>query len=35
HGYNQFISAAGTNWAAMALEMALPEPNNQTASGAP
>jgi ankyrin repeat protein/mono/diheme cytochrome c family protein len=25
HGYDQFISAAGTNWAAMALTMALPE----------
>jgi ankyrin repeat protein len=34
HGYNQFISAAGTNWAVMALEMALP-PNRETASGAP
>jgi N-acyl-D-amino-acid deacylase len=24
HGYDQFISAAGTNWAAMALTMSLP-----------
>ena len=25
HGHDQFISQAGTNWAAMALTMALPE----------
>ena len=25
HGYDQWISAAGTNWAAMALTLALPE----------
>jgi hypothetical protein len=35
HGYDQFISSAGTNWAAMALAMALPAPNNTTASRAP
>jgi hypothetical protein len=32
HGYDQFISTAGTNWAAMALTMALPAPGSQTAS---
>jgi len=25
HGHDQFISSAGTNWASMALTMALPE----------
>jgi ankyrin repeat protein len=32
HGHNQWISAAGTNWAAMALAYALPENNSQAAS---
>lgn len=32
HKYNQFISSAGTNWAAMALTFALPEGGMQTAS---
>jgi squalene cyclase len=32
HGYDQFISSAGTNWAAMALTLALPEGGGQTAS---
>ncbi len=31
HGDDQFISAAGTNWAVQTLEMALPEKN--TAAG--
>ncbi|HZQ42498.1 MAG TPA: ankyrin repeat domain-containing protein [Acidobacteriaceae bacterium] len=35
HGYDQFISSAGTDWAAMALSLALPAPNNTTASRAP
>ena len=32
HGHDQWISTAGTNWAAMALTLALPEPKNVTAS---
>jgi len=32
HAHNQWISAAGTNWAAMALAYALPESAAQTAS---
>jgi ankyrin repeat protein len=32
HGYNQWVSAAGTSWAAMALTLALPETNRLTAS---
>ena len=32
HGHNQWISAAGSNWAAMALAYALPESATQTAS---
>jgi ankyrin repeat protein len=35
HGHDQWISAAGTNWAAMALNYALPEGATQTASGHP
>jgi hypothetical protein len=27
HGYDQWMSAAGTSWAAMALTLALPEPS--------
>ena len=30
HGHNQWISAAGTNWAAMALAYALPESTSKT-----
>jgi ankyrin repeat protein len=33
HGHDQWISAAGTNWAAMALTYALPETTTKTASG--
>ena len=33
--HNQWISAAGTNWAAMALTLALPEAKNVTASRTP
>jgi ankyrin repeat protein len=32
HGHDQWISAAGTNWAAMALTYALPESGAKTAS---
>ena len=32
HGHDQWISAAGTNWAAMALTYALPEKTTKTAS---
>ena len=32
HGYDQWISAAGTGWAAMALALALPETGPITAS---
>jgi hypothetical protein len=32
HGHDQWISTAGTNWAAMALTLALPEPKNAVAS---
>ena len=32
HGHNQWISAAGTNWAAMALTYALPKSNTKTES---
>ncbi len=32
HGHDQWISAAGTNWAAMALSYALPEHATKTAS---
>jgi hypothetical protein len=35
HHYDQFMSAAGTNWAAMALAMALPDAKQQVAAGAP
>jgi hypothetical protein len=32
HEYDQFISSAGTNWAAMALTLALPEPSSGAGS---
>jgi len=32
HGYDQWISAAGTNWAAMALALTIPEAGPATAS---
>ena len=32
HGHDQWISTAGTNWAAMALTLALPEPKNAMAA---
>jgi hypothetical protein len=32
HGHDQWISTAGTNWAAMALTLALPETKNASAS---
>jgi squalene cyclase len=35
HGYDQWISAAGTGWAAMALTLALPEPRAATAARFP
>jgi hypothetical protein len=35
HGYDQWISAAGTNWATMALALALPETGPITASRLP
>ena len=35
HGYDQFISSAGTSWAAMALTMALPDPKSVMASRFP
>ena len=35
HSYNQFMSAAGTSWAAMALTLALPEAPTATASRIP
>lgn len=35
HHYDQFISAAGSNWAAMALAAALPDTKQQVAAGAP
>jgi hypothetical protein len=35
HGYDQWISAAGTNWAAMALALTLPEAAPVTASRLP
>jgi ankyrin repeat protein len=35
HSHDQWISAAGTNWAAMALTLALPESKNMTASRVP
>jgi ankyrin repeat protein len=34
HGHDQWISTAGTNWAAMALALALPEKKNMMASQA-
>lgn len=34
HGHDQWISTAGTNWAAMALTLALPEKKNVVASSA-
>jgi ankyrin repeat protein len=33
HGYDQFISSAGTGWAAMALSYALPDGGSQRAAG--
>jgi squalene cyclase len=35
HGYDQWMSAAGTSWAAMALTLALPEGGPVTASRSP
>jgi hypothetical protein len=35
HDHDQWISTAGTNWAAMALTLALPEAKNVTASRVP
>jgi ankyrin repeat protein len=35
HGYDQFISSAATNWAAMALTLALPDNKNEVASRIP
>jgi ankyrin repeat protein len=35
HGVNQWISAAGTSWATMALTLALPESAGQTAAAGP
>lgn len=35
HGYDQFISSAGTGWAAMALSYALPEAASERASRVP
>jgi ankyrin repeat protein len=35
HGHDQWISAAGTNWAAMALALTLPEAGSLTASRLP
>jgi hypothetical protein len=35
HGYDQWMSAAGTSWAAMALTLALPEGGPLTASRIP
>jgi ankyrin repeat protein len=35
HGHDQWISTAGTNWAAMALTLALPEPKDAMASVKP
>ncbi len=35
HGYHQWISAAGTNWAAMALPLTLPESGAVTAPRRP
>jgi ankyrin repeat protein len=35
HAHDQWISSAGTNWAAMALTLALPDANNVTASRLP
>jgi ankyrin repeat protein len=35
HEHDQWISSAGTNWAAMALTLALPDANNVTASRLP
>jgi ankyrin repeat protein len=35
HHHSQWISAAGTSWAAMALTLALPEPGSVTASVSP
>ena len=35
HSYDQWISAAGTSWAAMALTLALPETGRLTASTQP
>ena len=32
HGHDQWISAAGTNWAAMALTLTMPEAGPVTAS---
>jgi hypothetical protein len=32
HGYNQWVSAAATSWAAMALTLALPEADHLTAA---
>ena len=34
HGYDQFISTAGTNWAAMALTLALQKPKSEMATHA-
>jgi hypothetical protein len=35
HGHNQWISSAATNWAAMALTLALPDAGNVVASRVP
>jgi ankyrin repeat protein len=35
HGHDQWISTAATNWAAMALTLALPDSGNVVASGRP
>jgi len=35
HGHDQWISSAGTNWAAMALALSLPDKKNLTASRTP
>jgi hypothetical protein len=35
HGHDQWISSAATNWAAMALTLALPDAKNVVASRLP